>query len=111
MKIDNHLTPPADIDKKTAGADQIAQKRQAAADKPAESKQVPPEEILKTIKQITEDGDRSVRFEMDDETNTLVVRVVDKESGDVVRQIPAEEVLGARRALQDLSGLLIDTQS
>lgn len=47
----------------------------------------------------------NLRFEIDDETSRVVVQVVDIESGDVVRQIPSEEVLHMSKMLGKLHDL------
>ncbi len=52
--------------------------------------------------------DRSLRFEVDDSTELLIVSVIDQE-GNVVRQIPPE-VSVRLAASRDLSGLLADVQ-
>ena len=70
-----------------------------------------PEELLKQIKTITEDGLYSVRFERDSGSNTLVVKIVDSETDEVIRQIPQEELLELSRHLEALSGNLVDTVS
>ena len=70
-----------------------------------------PEELLNQIKNITEDGLYSVRFERDSGSNTLVVKIVDSETDEVIRQIPQEELLELSRHLEALSGNLVDTVS
>ena len=75
----------------------------------SENNAVQPEELLSQIKSLTEDGVYSVRFENSKEFNEMVVKVVNKESGDVIRQVPAEEVLGMRASLEELRGQLVDT--
>ena len=70
-----------------------------------------PEELLKQIKTITEDGLYSVRFERDSGSNTLVVKIVDSETDEVIRQIPQEELLELSKHLEELSGNLVDTVS
>lgn len=77
----------------------------------SKSNALPPEEIIDQIKGLTEDGLYSVRFEQDDSTNQFVVRVVDRESGEVLRQLPPEELLGLKASLADLRGNIVDTQS
>lgn len=49
-----------------------------------------------------------VRFEMDDDADRMVVRVVDRASGDVIRQIPSEVVLRIAKVLGKISGALVD---
>ena len=77
----------------------------------AESKKVQPEEILDQIKALTEDGLYSVRFENDERSKELVVKIVDADTQEVIRQVPAEEVLGIKAALADLQGQLVDVKS
>jgi flagellar protein FlaG len=93
-----------------AGRRELA-KGQADLDKSgaADKGGVQPEEILTQIKALTENGQYSVRFENNQEFNELVVKVVDTETDEVIRQIPAEEVLGVRATLDELSGKIVDT--
>ena len=70
-----------------------------------------PEELLKQIKNITEDGLYSVRFERDSGSNTLVVKIVDSDADEVIRQIPQEELLELSKHLEELNGNLVDTVS
>jgi flagellar protein FlaG len=67
------------------------------------------EEILDQIKALTEDGSYSVRFEMEAKTNKMVVRLVDIESGETIRQIPPEEIIDLTEVLHELRGSLVDT--
>lgn len=73
------------------------------------SSSVQPEELLDQIKSLTEDGLYSVRFENNQEFDQLVVKVVDSKTDEVIRQVPAEEVLGMKASLADLRGNLVDT--
>jgi flagellar protein FlaG len=73
--------------------------------------EVQPEELFSQIKALTEDGLYSIRFESDEQSRQLVVKIVDKESQEVIRQIPAEELLGLRRALTEFQGNFVDTTS
>lgn len=86
------------------------QKNDLAQSDQAEKKQIQPEELLKQIKALTEDGTYSVRFEHDERSNGMVVKIVDQESDEVIRQVPAEELLAIKAALEDLRGNIIDTE-
>ena len=77
----------------------------------SQKRQTQPEELLKQIKNITEDGLYSVRFERDSGSNSLVVKIVDSETDEVIRQIPQEELLELSKHLEALSGNLVDTVS
>jgi flagellar protein FlaG len=89
-------------------------KHESAAPEAAVEKKtsaVPTEEIISQIKGMTEDGLYSVRFEQDESSKQFVVRVVDRESGEIIRQLPPEELLGLKASLADLRGNLVDTKS
>lgn len=51
---------------------------------------------------------REVEFRVDDETGTTVVTVRETATGDVIRQIPNEEVLQLARHFEASSGTLLD---
>lgn len=97
-------------------SDDVAEKRKvkdsgADVDQVAvEKQQVQPEELLSQIKGLTEEGAYSVRFENDDDAKQLVVKIVDTESDEVIRQVPAEEVLTLSARLQELRGNIVNTQ-
>lgn len=95
------------------GSDQVSEARKKANDlvqsEQVEKKQIQPEELLNQIKSLTDDGLYSVRFE-NDERSGLVVKIVDRENDEVIRQVPAEEVLKLKATLEDLRGNLVNTE-
>ena len=52
-----------------------------------------------------------LRFEMDEDTDKLIVRVVDRESGELIRQIPSEEVVRIAKVLGKAPGLLVSREA
>lgn len=50
-----------------------------------------------------------IEFELSDVDNRLITRVVDRETGELIRQIPSEEVLRIARSLTETTGLLLHT--
>ncbi len=96
-------------------SDQVSESRKKAEDlvqsEQVEKEQVQPEELLKQIKALTENGLYSVRFENDERTEGLVVKIVDRETDEVIRQVPAEELLELKATLEDLRGNIVDIQS
>ena len=80
---------------------------QAAAGEDNEKK-VQPEELVNQIKKLTEDGLYSVRFETDKRTDDMVVKIVDRESDEVIRQVPPEELLDLMDRLADMRGNIVD---
>ncbi len=77
----------------------------------AEAQKAPPEELLTNIKALTEEGLYSVRFEMHKDTNDMVINLIEQETGEVIRQIPPDEILGMRETLASLRGNLVETES
>ncbi|MEN8257436.1 MAG: flagellar protein FlaG [Thermodesulfobacteriota bacterium] len=53
----------------------------------------------------------SLGFSVNEETEDIVMEVTDRESGDLIRQIPSEEVLALRAKLDELVGLLFDQEA
>ena len=49
----------------------------------------------------------SLRFSIDDESGTVVVKVTDKETKEVIKHFPSEEALELAKALDKLKGLLV----
>lgn len=47
---------------------------------------------------------RNLHFTVDDSTKEVVVKIVDSDSGELVRQIPSEEMLAFIARLQELNG-------
>ena len=52
-----------------------------------------------------------IQFSLDDESGVTVVKVVDRGTKEVIRQIPSKEMLELAQALERLQGLLIRQQA
>ena len=50
-----------------------------------------------------------IQFEFSESDNRLITRVIDSQTGELIRQIPSEEVLRMARSLDQSSGLLLQT--
>ncbi|MDO6385105.1 MULTISPECIES: flagellar protein FlaG [Uliginosibacterium] len=50
---------------------------------------------------------RNLQFSIDEQTGRSVVKVVDADTSEVIRQLPSEELLNIAHALDKLSGLLL----
>ncbi len=82
----------------------------ASAEPEKLEKLVSSSEVLDKIKALSEDGRYSVRFEKDKDGGDLVIKVVDAESGETIRQFPPEEVLDAAKKIEEFRGLVLNTQ-
>lgn len=47
-----------------------------------------------------------LRFEVDSDSSEVIVKIVDPENDEVIRQIPSEELLAIRERMEDLVGVL-----
>ncbi|MEL7537866.1 MAG: flagellar protein FlaG [Pseudomonadota bacterium] len=54
---------------------------------------------------------RQLRFQFDDDANTSVIQVYDRETDELIRQIPSEEVLERMRFANSDALSLIDTEA
>ncbi|MCC6532563.1 MAG: flagellar protein FlaG [Burkholderiales bacterium] len=64
-------------------------------------------EAVAAINRAAKSLSNSVELSLDERSERAVVRIVDAETGQLIRQIPSEEVLELRRALDRIAGLLI----
>ncbi len=64
-------------------------------------------EINKTIKSLSGD----LEFSLEEHSNKVIVKVVDQQTKEVIRQIPSEEALEISKSLDKLQGLLIKQQA
>ena len=66
------------------------------------------EQSIEQIQVMMDLRNRSVEFSTDESSGVRVVKVVDSNSGDVIRQMPAEELLSFMRNLTRMLGTFID---
>ena len=93
-------------------AEASAQKKQeaAAVDSP---NSVTMDEVHQAVNELNAKMDRQViqtNFSVDDETGRIVVKVRDVETGDILRQIPSEEMLEFARNASKGVGVTLDTK-
>ena len=62
---------------------------------------------LKSINEVLQDRSPSLEFSVDSSTDRSVVKVVDKDTREVIRQMPSREAIEIARALDKLQSLLI----
>lgn len=78
---------------------------------PPESRSRQPEdvgEVVDRLRSQVQNLQRDLSFSVDDSSGEVVVRVVDGESGKVVRQIPSEELLRLAERLDEMRSLLFE---
>jgi flagellar protein FlaG len=76
------------------------------------------DEALTQINSFVQSKDRLLNFSVDEDSGRQVIKVTDQASGDIIRQIPTEEVLKLSARIQELQsdlgsavGLFFDNQA
>lgn len=69
-------------------------------------------EALAYVNRALQQSNKNLEFTVDSDTERPVVKLVDSETGDVLRQFPTEEALAISRAIDDFQqGLLLRKQA
>ncbi len=66
------------------------------------------EEIVSRTNKVASAYNNQISFEISEEGDPPVVVIRDKESGEVIRQIPAEEMVDLNRKMRDLVGMMFN---
>ncbi len=64
-------------------------------------------DAVERVKKFVESAASDVQFSVDEESGIRVIKVVDKETKEVIRQMPSKEVVELAKALDKLQGLII----
>jgi flagellar protein FlaG len=65
-------------------------------------------EAVSEINNFVQNVQRDLSFNLDEASGRAIIRVVDRDSGDLIRQIPTEEVLAIAALLRDISANTTD---
>ena len=65
-------------------------------------------EKVDQLNRLAQDRNLSVEFSVDESTNRQVVRIIDKETGEVRMQLPSEAALTVSKNLDALRGVFLD---
>lgn len=83
----------------------------AVSGKPASEEQSSVQEATKRLQNFVSGVRGDIQFNVDNDSGKTVVKVVDRGTQEVLRQIPSEEALEIARALDRFQGLLIKQQA
>lgn len=117
LTIGNTGTPStAPLPAAPQGASQPpAVKVSAAVPEPAPQQQPEPAQVQKameSLKQLVEaKAPNSLAFSIDESTGKTIVRITDAATGEMIRQIPSEEMLKIARSLDKMQGTLLQQQA
>ena len=87
----------------------------AVAPQPPPHQQSIPAQVQKAVesmKQMIEStAPNSLAFSVDDSTGKTIVRITDAQTGEMIRQIPSEELLAIARSLDKMQGMLLQQKA
>ena len=103
-KVPNAISKAADtVVKSVQVAKHVLDASEVKLEKPS-VKQV--QQSLDDINKVMAGFSISVQFQIDPDYKELIVKVVDQDTGKLIRQIPTEEVVKMSKAMDNLKGLL-----
>lgn len=69
------------------------------------------EEAIDKLNAMLRDGQRSINFSVEQDRDQVVVKVIDIQTSEVVRQIPSEETLKFAEHLEGMLGLIFNDKA
>ena len=84
--------------------DTVAEPRATEAAK----EQEPLDDVVNDLNDLVRDLHRELQFSVDQDSGSTVIKVVDRETDEVVRQIPSEELMVLRKRLQEAAGVIFN---
>ncbi|MBL8497611.1 flagellar biosynthesis protein FlaG [Nitrosomonas sp. JL21] len=76
--------------------------------KPDRSKPEQVKDAAQQIEQFTQNIAQNLKFSVDEDTGKTVVKIVDSQTQEIIRQIPSEEAISIARTLDKVQGLLLN---
>lgn len=62
--------------------------------------------VVSGLNELVRDLHRELKFTVDDDSGETIVKVIDRETDEVLRQIPSEEVMRLRKRLEEAAGVI-----
>ena len=116
-QVSNHKDLPAAATHATQSGPQHAVDKKAEAQRPepetsttevkGEVKGKDLEQALSRVREVFQKADSRLEFSVDPDLDRVVVKVMDGDSGTVIRQIPQQEVIDLAKRLETPTGLLL----
>ena len=69
------------------------------------------EKIVAQVQESLKPVESRIQLSVDQDLNRVVVKVVDRDSGELIRQLPPEDVLQVQRFLNEQSGLILEEEA
>ncbi|MES2206817.1 MAG: flagellar protein FlaG [Pseudomonadota bacterium] len=89
----------------------VVQSNASIEPKPTETSLEALAEAVKQINEAVKQKNVGLQFSIDEDTNETVVKVIDTQTNDLIRQIPSVEALEIAKALDKLEGMLFQKKA
>lgn len=86
-------------------ADTMEEKKVQASDQMT-SRDV--KEVLESFQEISKTIQTKLNFTIHEENNEIIIKVIDKESNELIRQFPSDEMLNLQDKMRDMAGFLFN---
>jgi len=104
------VPPTAVQSSPTASIGRTAEQAKASPGPTEQAKKVeqeqPIDDVVSELNNLVRELHRELQFSVDDKSGDTIIKVVDRETDEVVRQIPSEEVVRLRQRLQEAAGAI-----
>ena len=110
--VDKNRPQVAPVEKSNDSAQTTLDEK--ALQQKAKDQQLSNEELSEAVENIQSRLDvmgTRLGFVINQETEDIIIEVTDRESGELIRQIPSEEVMELRARLDELVGILFDKKA
>lgn len=94
-----------------AGNDKPAARQGQALAENSEQTYEQVDNAVTSIQSFVQNIQRDLNFSVDDSSGRVVVKVTDRASGDVIRQLPSEEALRLAESLEEVRSLLFKAEA
>lgn len=114
MFVRSPLDAPLPPSVTAAGGGVVAADPQAQAPAPQDTPPPSRDAVQRAVDQanaVLAESNRAIEFSIDPDIKTVVVKVIDKQDGSVLRQMPSQEMLNIAKALDRLTGLLVESRA
>lgn len=63
---------------------------------------------VEKVNQNMQENNRSVEFKIHEKTNEIIIKIIDSNTKEVIREIPSEKILDMFANMLEMAGLLVD---
>ena len=97
----------------TGGATRAESQAAAVVSKHIEmpSKEIDARKAVEVLSDLVSAQRKDVAFSVDENADATVIKFYKKDTGELIKQIPPEEVLAMRSRMRDTAGLLVDERA